>query len=100
MKERRYWVIQGWDGSEMIFERKVLCGQITENSMKLLLRALVSKMSLNFNEIINSHAKRNTKIFTNHLQVNYSNGKHYMLTCGDNPYAIATVESLPDITGK
>lgn len=93
MKKKRFWIIQGWDGGEMLFERKVPCGQITENSMKIMLRALVSKMSLSYNEIINCHARRNTKIFAGHLQVNYSNGSRYTLTCGDNPYAIAAVET-------
>ena len=94
MKNKRYWIIQGWESDKLLFERKVLCGQITEKQMKLLLRCLVAKLSLNYDEIINSYAKRRTRIHANHLEVKYSNGKNYMLTCGDNPFVTAQVEHV------
>ena len=90
--ERRYWKIQGWDGTTLLFERKVLAGQVTDRSMKMLLRALVAKISLTEDEIINSYAKKNTKIYHNHLEVKHLGVESCKLICGDNPYVIATVE--------
>ncbi len=83
------------DGMEqtLLYEKKVLYGQITENSMKSILQTLVAKISLTEGEIISSYAKMRTRIYANHLEVTYSRGGSYMLTCGDNPYVTATVEN-------
>jgi len=97
MKDKSYWKIEGWDGETLLFERYLLRGQITEKSMKLLLPALVAKMSLNYDEIINSYAKRGTKIYNSHLEVRYSNGNQYMLTCGDTPCANAIIVKDHDV---
>ena len=92
-KSNRYWKIQGRDGTDLLFERKVLLGQITENNMKLLLKTLTAKISLTEDEIIGSYAKKGTKIHLDHLEVKYMLGGPYMLSCGSNPYVIATVEN-------
>ena len=90
--EKKYWRIQGWDGSSLLFERKVLFGQITECSMKNLLRTMVAKLSLDEDEIISSYAKKRTKIYFNHLEVNRNRGGPYGFTCGNNPYVTAVIE--------
>lgn len=92
-KDKQYWKIQGLDGTNLLFERKILCGQITEKSMKEILRTLVAKVSLSEDEIISSYAKKRTTIYANHLDVSRSRGGPYMLTYGNNPYVIATVEN-------
>ena len=90
---QRYWKIQGWDSTEKLFEFKVKRGQITENGMTDLLRALTAKYALDDLEIISSYAKKRTKIHSNLLDVQRLNGKKYMLSCGTNPYVIAVVEN-------
>ena len=89
---KRYWKIQGWDSTKKLFEFKVKLGQITENGMNDLLRALTAKYALDDSEIISSYAKKRTKIHSNYLEVQRLTGKKYTLSCGTNPYVIAVVE--------
>jgi hypothetical protein len=89
----QFWKIQIYDGLNVLYERKVLFGQITESSMSDLLRVLVAKHSLNESEVIGSFAKKRTKIHNNLLEVKRLTGGPYGYTCGENPYAIAVVEN-------
>jgi len=88
---QRYWKIQGRDSTKILFEFKVKEGQITEKRVKELLRVLTAKYGLDDSEIISSYAKKGTKIYSNHLEVQKSIGKKYMLSCGSNPYVLAVV---------
>ena len=90
---QKYWKIQGWDSTKKLFEFKVKLGQITENGMFNLLRALTAKYALNDSEIISSYAKKKTKISSDHLEVQRLSGSVYTLSCGTNPYVIALVEN-------
>ena len=92
-KGKRFWKIKIYDGTSLLFQRKVLYGQITESSMINLLRVLVAKHSLNEDEIIEGFAKKRTKIHSELLEVKRLNGGPYGFTCGDSPYAIAVVEN-------
>jgi hypothetical protein len=89
---QKYWKIQGWDSTEKLFEFKVKLGQITENGMFALLRALTAKYALTDSEIISSYAKKKTKISASYLEVQRLSGKKYTLSCGTNPYVMAVVE--------
>lgn len=89
----RFWKIQIYDSLNLLYERKVLYGQITERGIRELLRALVAKHSLNEDEVVGSFAKKKTKIHNNLLEVERLRGGPYGFTCGDNPYAVAVVES-------
>lgn len=88
----RYWKIQGWDSTTKLYEYKIKVGQITENGMKELLRALTAKLALTESEIIASYAKKGTRIRQNYLEVQVPSGRKYTLSCGTNPYTIAVVE--------
>jgi hypothetical protein len=91
-KGKRYWKIQVYDGLNLLFERKVIYGQITESSMQDLLRVLVAKFALNEDEIIGSYAKKQTKIHNQLLVVTRLNSAAYGFTCGDNLHSIAVIE--------
>lgn len=91
-KGKRFWKIQVYDGLNLLFERKVIYGQITESSMQDLLRVLVAKYALNENEIIGSYAKKRTKIHNQLLVVTRLKGNSYGFTCGDNPHSVAVIE--------
>lgn len=90
-KNKRYWLIQGYDGLNRLFEYKIYVGQITENSLKELLKVLTSKLSLSESEIISSYAKKGTKAHQNFLEVQRLQGEKYMYSCGSNPYVTATI---------
>lgn len=89
---KRYWKIEGWHSANKIFEYKVKHGQITENRMKELLRALTAKHALTESEIISCYTKKGTRIHSDLLEVQRLSGKKYTLSCGTNPYIIAMVE--------
>lgn len=91
-KEQRYWKIQIYNGTELLYERKIQYGQITESSMNSVLRVLVAKHSLDEDEIIGCFAKKRTKIHNQLLEVTRIKDGPYGFACGDNPYAVAVVE--------
>lgn len=90
--EVRKWLIQVWDGQNLLFEKRVGFSSITEHAMKHLLRALVSKFALDGDEIVSSYAKKGTKVHADYLEVTAYDQKTYKLSCGSNPFAIATIE--------
>ena len=47
-----HWLIQGYDSQTKINERRISIGQLTEKQVEALLKALVSKAGLTFNDIV------------------------------------------------
>jgi hypothetical protein len=88
----RMWRIQVCDGTAVLYEKVVKFGQITEPSMKALLKTLVAKHSLDNDEIVGCYAKRRTSIHSDNLPVTRirDTGK-YGFSCGDNPFALAVL---------
>ena len=86
--KQRYWHIIGYDGTDKIFERKVKIGCYSENQMKQLLRALVARAGLDFEEIIGAYAKRRTRLSNDLLHV-HREFRGGTLMCGTNPHFIA-----------
>jgi hypothetical protein len=92
---KRCWRIRGYDGSTDIFDQSVPIGQITESSMKELLRALVAK-SLSPREVVGAYAKRGTRISNEFLEIHKENQvdkRRTLYTCGTNPHFIATTDT-------
>ncbi len=69
----------------------MLLGCYTERDMEALLRALVSRASLTYVEIVDSYAKKNTQGYRSLLEVQCDAGAKFVLSCGSNPYFIASV---------
>jgi hypothetical protein len=59
---KRQWLIRGFDGLTKIFEIKISVGQLTDDQMKQMLKALTAKAGLEYREIVGAYAKRGTKI--------------------------------------
>ena len=79
----------------MFFERNVGIGQITQNRMKELLRALTAKFSgLNEAEIIGGYAKKRTTIHNDLLEVRIKSDKTFIMSCGADPHFIATTAEI------
>jgi hypothetical protein len=57
-----YWYIEGYDSLNKIYERKVKLSYLSQNQIQALLKALVAKAGLDFNEIVGAYAKKGTKI--------------------------------------
>jgi hypothetical protein len=94
-KPKRCWRIRGYDGTIEIFDQSVPIGQITESSIKELLRALVSK-NLSPPEVIGAYAKRGARISNEFLDIckeNILEKGRTLYSCGTNPHYIATTET-------
>jgi len=92
----RYWLIQGFDGMESLFELKIGAGQISDNKLRALLQALTAKISLSYEEILGAYANRGTRIANSHLDIQ-KDAIQPSLSCGSNPHVIA---SLRELNGK
>ncbi len=90
-RKRKYWSIVGYKSTRRIYADKILPGCYTERDMEALLRALVSKAGLTYEEIVDSFAKKNTRRYRPHLEVQRDAGAKFILSCGSNPYFIASV---------
>jgi hypothetical protein len=89
----RCWRIRGYNSTKEIFDQMIPIGQITENKVKELLRALASR-DLSAREIIGAYAKRRTRLFTGLLDILQENDNANRRTnyhCGDNPHFSATI---------
>ena len=90
---KRYWSINGYKGTELIFRKEIPIGQITENQIKEALKCLTAKAGLNFDEIIYAYTKRNTKIYAPLLEI-VKDGPYPRFYCGTNPHFIAYVVEI------
>jgi hypothetical protein len=91
---KRSWRIRGYDSLTEIFDESVPIGQMTEGSVKELLRSLVAK-GLSPRELIGAYAKRGTRISNTLLQIkneNQPDKRRTCYTCGDNPFYTAVIE--------
>ena len=88
----KYWLIQGYDGFTKIYEKQVDGGQLTESQVIALLKTLVAKAGLNFDQIVGAYAKSRTRVANDLLFVRRS-GPDLKFSCGENPYFVATLLS-------
>lgn len=94
---QRYWKIEGFDGTEKIFEKKVRVWAFSENQIQAALKALVARSGLEFDEILGGYARKGAKE-ENELLIVHREREGPMLSCGDNPHFIATVVDESDLS--
>lgn len=90
---KTYWLIRGYEGSTKIYERRIDSGQMTISQGKDLLKALVAKAGLTFDEIVGAYATRRTKIANDHLLVR-SDGSSPTFYCGSNPHFVIAIAKM------
>ncbi|MCB9982160.1 MAG: hypothetical protein H6861_00590 [Rhodospirillales bacterium] len=66
---KKYWLIEGYDSLDRIYERKIPVGSMTDSQITNALKALAAKEGLDLNEIIGAYAKRKTKVANDLLEV-------------------------------
>lgn len=91
MATEKFWHIVGYDSTTVIFERLVPVGRLSEKQMKEALRVLAAKDGLTYDEIVDCHMKKNAKDYRTHLEVQVGSGPKSSMSCGSNPYFIASV---------
>jgi len=84
-------------GMNELFRVEIPIGCITNQKLQDLLRCLVSKAGLTYQEICDSYVKKNNRNYAPHLEVTAEyNIKRTTFSCGSDPYAIATVNYQSD----
>src|SRR3954469_7204102 len=90
---KQYWLIRGYDGLKLIFDKRVSTGQIGDKQVEAMLKMLTAKAGLSYNEIVGEFTKKGTKLFTTHLHVHWD-APHRTLSCGSNPSFVA--KAMPE----
>ena len=93
-KPQRFWRIEGYESTTLIYEAYRPFGYYSEERMSQLICVLTAKAGLELNEIVDSFSRKNTKHHLPLLEVQRT-GSPFALMCGDNPYFIATVVDRP-----
>ena len=91
MRTNEYWRIVGYRSAKRIFEDYVLLGSLSEKEMTSVLRVLAARAGLTFEEILDSCSRRNAKRYKPLLEVRGERRGKFILTCGENPYFVASV---------
>lgn len=92
MKKKLKWEIFLYDGTRELFSTEIGHGCTSARMVTELLKTLVSKASLTYEEIADCYTTRNTKRHANHLDTAAEGTQtRYMITCGQNPHAVAVV---------
>ena len=91
MAAKRYWRINGYDSTKLIFEKDIPHGSMSEEQMADALRALASRAGLTYDEIVESYLRPNAKGYRGLLEVQVSSRPKFSMSCGMNPHFIASV---------
>lgn len=84
-----HWLIRGYDGLDVIFEKRIASGLLSEKQVEQLLRTLTAKAGLTFDEIVGAHLKRRARA-ANDLLIIKRPGPELRFFCGENPHFAAT----------
>jgi hypothetical protein len=90
----RCWLIRGYDGATLIYEKMVPFACLTEKQVQSLLQTLTAKAGLTNDEIVAAYARGGAKLHNSHLGVR-RDCNQCMFSCGNNPYFIAlTIDGI------
>ena len=92
MKKKLMWEITLYSIDKVLFSTVIPHGCTTDTMIANLLKALVAKAGLTYEDICDCYTKSNTRRHTIHLDVSTeSNKTRFIMSCGLNPYAAAVV---------
>jgi hypothetical protein len=91
MTAKKHWRVVGYDSTTQIFEKVVPLGSLSQKQMAGVLRVLAARAGLTFEEILDCHVKKNAKAYRALLEVQVAARPKFSMSCGENPYFIATV---------
>ena len=89
MKGKHVWRIEGFDGTDLIFEFDVPSYLLSDKQVEELLRRLVSR-HLSKDEVVEASLNRKAKR-TALLDVRRSAQPPLVISCGENPHYVAKV---------
>ena len=92
----QFWKINGYDGAQLVWERLIPAGILSEAEMIFLLQRLAAR-HLDDDEVVNSSLRKNAKGYLSHLEVRKSIGrKHALMTTGTGHHYTATIQEAVD----
>jgi hypothetical protein len=87
---QQVWLIRGFDSTAVIFEKRVPGWELSDRQVSDLLRMLVARAGLTFDEIVGECVNRRSRAATGLLKVQ-RDGLGASFTCGENPFFSATL---------
>jgi hypothetical protein len=88
---KRSWLVQGYDGLEPIFQRK-LPSSMSEKEIGALLQRLAAR-DLSVSETINASLRKGMRARSSALEVKREHRQRFILSCGENPHYIASLHT-------
>ena len=98
-KPQRFWVIRGYDSAQLIFERRLPLGSLSEREVGQMLQRLAAR-DLTCDEVVRSSLRKRAKGYIGHLEIHRDArraGGFCLMTTG-NPHFTATAEEGPAAT--
>ncbi len=89
--QKRSWLIQGYDGLQPLFQKK-LSSSLSEKEVIGLLQRLAAR-DLSIEEVIRASLRRSMKPYSSALQVKREPRERTILSCGENPHYIASLHT-------
>ncbi len=94
MKNKREWLVTGYDSTETIYEERYPLSAFSEKQMATFLQRLVCKF-LTFEEIATHSRKRRNKENHSELEIRVEgDAQHYVVSVGSNPHFIAIAKEF------
>lgn len=93
------WRIRGYDSTIEIYRRDFKGSDLGEHQVKSLLRALVARAGLDYDEIVGAYAARRAGIANNLLEVT-RDGLGLRFSCGTNPHFTAVFVRADEPIGR
>ncbi|RUV04213.1 MULTISPECIES: hypothetical protein [unclassified Mesorhizobium] len=83
------WLIQGYDGLELMFQRR-FSPVFSEREIAALLQRLAAR-DLSVAEVFNASLRRSMKEYSPFLEVKRESGPRVVLSCGENRHYTASM---------
>lgn len=80
-----YWIIRGYEGTKIIYEKKVKAGLFSDNKMQELLKALVAKKALTDDETVGAYVRKGVRMKNDLLHVHFD-AKYHTFSCGNGTH--------------
>ena len=93
---KRYWRINGYDGTHLIYKRIIPLGLFSEKRIIALLQRLASR-HLDCDEIVNSTCSKRNRAYTPLLEPNVEFTKRYIVSVGLDPRYVASAWTAEEL---
>ena len=90
MASKRFWKIEGYDGTDRTFEKLVPANSLTDRGVIALLQRL-SARHLDEDEVVSSSLRQKAPGYALLLEPQISRGDRRTISVGSNPFYVASI---------